>query len=1025
MRRLLAFLITTAIAAALVACAPERSGPTFPTAPSLAWRVTAQELADGFGFEQPTLVNPNAETSGEGLANPEIRGVGDVWITAVQDRVNLAAPLALLGVEPASGEVAWTYRPEGDLVISRCASEVVDGALACLLVAPDPRAARTSVITLVNPSTGEETRRFEAPGPASEMAVDGERLLVLTASESAATITSLTAAGREVWSTDVALAPEEVDALYFASLTAGSAVALTVGERLSLLNRATGAVVLEDYRVTARFPEGGGVVLVPYGGGDEEATPAPRLVRADGTLRATYPGFEEVLGMALASVGPVFLRSPTGELVLLDGRSEEPTPTGVVLTDRQETVGALAGDDLFVWSGWGTYQAMYVHALARPGEVLAEVPADSVGAVPVVDAEAFYLATGPGPGVTISAQALEDGAPLWSLPHTLPSSPVTDEMGFTPRVGLLEDRLALVDWSSLAAFEAVPGGASTTTAPATPSASASPRQMAEATPGSVVAWGDGSTGATVVPRAAEPAAAISAGGYHSVALREDGTVAGWGWNGTGQVRVPSGLDRVTQVSAGGHVSVALTADGEVVTWGYGAATSPPQPEVRDVVAVSAGGEHVLTLDGDGAVEAWGENRYGQVTVPSDLRDVVAIDAGHFHNLALRADGTVAGWGFNGSGRATPPAGLTDVIAVSAGRYHSLALRSDGTVVAWGNDRRGRASVPPGLSDVVAVSAGYSHSLALRSNGTVVAWGDDGYGQSSVPPGLDRVVAVEAGAYHSLALRDDGTVVGWGRDLEGQSSIPQDLIEVFDVAAGIEHSVSVSDGGSVTVWGGEGSASSVPPGVSDVTQVSAGYAFSVALTSDGAVVAWGASEAAVGPPGDLRSVAVDAGWSHALAVTEDGTVVAWGSDYRGQADVPDGLADVVAVAAGGQHSLALRRDGTVVAWGTNRSGQCDVPADLTDVVAVSAGDSHSVALRRDGTVVAWGANVAGATDVPEGLTGVVAIDAGGDHNVALLADGTVVAWGSNAAGQSTVPPGLPPVRALSAGGAHTLAVVGAR
>jgi hypothetical protein len=54
--------------------------------------------------------------------------------------------------------------------------------------------------------------------------------------------------------------------------------------------------------------------------------------------------------------------------------------------------------------------------------------------------------------------------------------------------------------------------------------------------------------------------AISAGGFHGLALKEDGTVVAWGLNDHGQARVPPGLSGVTAVAAGGFHSMALIAD---------------------------------------------------------------------------------------------------------------------------------------------------------------------------------------------------------------------------------------------------------------------------------------------------------------------------------------------------------------------------------------------------------------------------------------------------------------------------------
>jgi probable HAF family extracellular repeat protein len=283
------------------------------------------------------------------------------------------------------------------------------------------------------------------------------------------------------------------------------------------------------------------------------------------------------------------------------------------------------------------------------------------------------------------------------------------------------------------------------------------------------------------------AVAIAAGGYgHSIALESDGTVWAWGYNIFGQlgdgtntgpqtciignssyacsmtpVRV-IGLSGVAAISAGFYHSMALKLDGTVWTWGLnsfgqlgnGTNTNSNVPVqvsgLSNIVAIAGDAYHSMALKSDGTVWAWGDNEFGQLgngtiinsNIPvqvSGLSGVVAIATGGFgHSMALKSDGTVWTWGDNefgqlGNGTITNSnipvqvTGLSNVAAIAEGFYHSLALKSDGTVRTWGYNASGQlgngsnlplySSLPlqvSGLSNATAVAGGDGHSIAIAA-----------------------------------------------------------------------------------------------------------------------------------------------------------------------------------------------------------------------------------------------------------------------------------------------------------------------
>ncbi len=131
--------------------------------------------------------------------------------------------------------------------------------------------------------------------------------------------------------------------------------------------------------------------------------------------------------------------------------------------------------------------------------------------------------------------------------------------------------------------------------------------------------------------------ALSAGDYHTIALKTDGSLWAWGSNDFGQLGNgdSSGAEQFTPVqigsdtnwaaiSAGGYHTVALKSDGSLWAWG----NNECEPRV--------GGQL-----GDGSQI----DRYVPVQIGSDT-NWVSISAGRCHTLALRTDGSLWTWGVN-------------------------------------------------------------------------------------------------------------------------------------------------------------------------------------------------------------------------------------------------------------------------------------------------------------------------------------------------------------------------------------------
>ena len=88
----------------------------------------------------------------------------------------------------------------------------------------------------------------------------------------------------------------------------------------------------------------------------------------------------------------------------------------------------------------------------------------------------------------------------------------------------------------------------------------------------------------VLPASGEAATPqISAGGFHTMALKSDGSLWAWGPNSRGALGDGTTVDKLSPVQ--------ITAD-------------------TDWVSISAGGFHTMALKSDGSLWAWGANATG-------------------------------------------------------------------------------------------------------------------------------------------------------------------------------------------------------------------------------------------------------------------------------------------------------------------------------------------------------------------------------------------------------------------------------
>jgi alpha-tubulin suppressor-like RCC1 family protein len=330
---------------------------------------------------------------------------------------------------------------------------------------------------------------------------------------------------------------------------------------------------------------------------------------------------------------------------------------------------------------------------------------------------------------------------------------------------------------------------------------------------------------------------VSAGRYHTAAVRWDGTLWTWGYNANGQVGNGTTIDQPVPVQVG-----------------------------TGFAAVSAGDLHTVAVKADGTLWAWGSNHYGQVgngsliDQPSPVQvgtGFAAVAAGGLHTLAIRTDGSLWAWGDGDSGALgigaiaqlqlcqvqsseycsqTPIFVGTGFTAVGAGWAHSMGVKTDGTLWGWGYDGMGQLGLPmdytPGAFlapryvgsgfATVAASDGW-HSVALKPDGTVWATGWNFHGQlgdgtevsqSSLQPVGAGFASIAAGPYDTAAVKQDGTLWTWGNNLYGQigtgSTQPGHQLTPVAVGTGFAsvavggfHMVALKTDGTLWAWGAGG------------------------------------------------------------------------------------------------------------------------------------------------------------------------------------------------------------------------------
>ena len=324
---------------------------------------------------------------------------------------------------------------------------------------------------------------------------------------------------------------------------------------------------------------------------------------------------------------------------------------------------------------------------------------------------------------------------------------------------------------------------------------------------------------------------ISAGDFHTLAIKTDGTLWAWGYNQFGEV-----------------------GDGTIIYKNL-----PTQIGTdNNWSKITAGANHSLAIKTNGTLWAWGNNSFGQLgdstntnkNVPTQIgtdNNWSKITAGANHSLAIKTDGTLWAWGYNNYGQLGDSTNTNKNIPtqvgienswsqIDCGEGHSIAIKTNGTLWAWGLNSNGQlgdgtngpnteTNIPIHIgiaTNWFKITAGSNQTLAIKTDGTLWAWGsnangdlgDGTYTDINSPTQIGSAVnwsQIDAGLYHVVALKTNGTLWAWGANSSSQLGdgtnadkyIPTQISTATNwtqINAGSNHSIGITSTGNFYSWG---------------------------------------------------------------------------------------------------------------------------------------------------------------------------------------------------------------------------------
>jgi len=523
---------------------------------------------------------------------------------------------------------------------------------------------------------------------------------------------------------------------------------------------------------------------------------------------------------------------------------------------------------------------------------------------------------------------------------------------------------------------------------------------------------------------------ISAGDFHSYAIRSGGALFSWGKNDLGQLGASDVVSRSSPVqigastwsviSAGYSFGAAITSAGNLQTTGLndkgqlGTATTTNRGNFAGIgssswTAISAGATSSIGTTLSNITFVWGNNSTGQLGLVDTANRSSPVQLGS--SLATSMYQTVYP-----SPTIVTTYSNTSWTQVNVGNSFAVGIDNAGRLFAWGLNSTGQ------LGDGTTIS-----TMPTKSSPSQIATTASSFTfiNTSSPVQINAGTswnAIAAGGTHAVAVKSDGTLWSWGTNTFGQvgngSTITQyipkqvDILNSFtSVAAGNDFSAAINTNYTLWKWGYNSTSDVSSPHRSNALQIgtdswsviSAGGNTAVIINSLGVLSGWG-------------KITASDGFAFNLAISP----ITWaiGSSFTN-------------VNAGDSFIHALDSSYGLWAFGLNSTGQLGDSTTITRSSAVQIGSLYSWSIVGGGiggtpigagSLFLTGLNTSGQLGLSDavnrsspvqlpattqslfnfpvriGISRWSAISAGFSHSMAIREDNTLWGWGLNASGQ---------------------------